>query len=91
MSLCPICGCVYCDHTPSERGQTEEEMLRNLSAEEMWALQSGSQRLKLKTAKKHAHDPTVRVLCADTLQRKAEDEIRKKPPKSGQGKDIIFD
>ncbi len=89
MSLCPVCGRVYCDHTASERGQTEKEMLRNLSAEEMRALQSGSPNLKVKTAKKHAHDPT-KVLCADTLQQKAEDAVRK-PPKSDQGKDIIFD
>lgn len=24
---CPICGRVYCDHTPAERGQTHEEMM----------------------------------------------------------------
>ena len=89
MSLCPICGRVYCDHSASERGQTEEEMLRNLSVDEMWALQSGSPSLKVRTAKKHAHDAT-KVLCADTLQQKAEDAVRK-PPKGDQGKDIIFD
>lgn len=80
MSLCPICGRAYCDHTASERGQTEKEMLRNLSAEEMRALQLVDPNLKLRMAKKHAHDPTT-VLCADTLQQKAEDAVRK-PPKS---------
>ncbi len=24
---CPICGRVYCDHTPAERGQSHEEMM----------------------------------------------------------------
>lgn len=23
---CPMCGRIYCDHTPTERGQTEDEM-----------------------------------------------------------------
>ena len=26
---CPICGRIYCDHTPDERGQTSEEMMRD--------------------------------------------------------------
>jgi hypothetical protein len=29
---CPICGRLYCDHTPDERGQTMEEMLVDLYA-----------------------------------------------------------
>lgn len=24
---CPICGRVYCDHSPAERGQSSEEMM----------------------------------------------------------------
>ena len=27
---CPVCGKVYCDHTPGERGQTQEEMLKDM-------------------------------------------------------------
>ena len=23
---CPICSCIYCDHTPDQRGQTVEEI-----------------------------------------------------------------
>ena len=34
MSLCPICGRAMCDHTPSERGQTEDEMMAPLTPEE---------------------------------------------------------
>lgn len=34
MSLCPICGKALCDHTAAERGQTEEETHRPLTAEE---------------------------------------------------------
>jgi len=39
MSLCPECGRVYCDHTAAERGQTNEEMERPLTKEEIeaWA------------------------------------------------------
>lgn len=27
---CPICGRIYCDHTPAERGQSSEEMLKDM-------------------------------------------------------------
>lgn len=27
---CPVCGRVTCDHTPEERGQTQEEMLKDM-------------------------------------------------------------
>ncbi len=59
MSLCPVCGRVYCDHTPSERGQTDEEMMRDLSPEEQWALERepSDSPVKIRIAKKHAHDP----------------------------------
>lgn len=35
MSLCPICVRALCDHSAKERGQTEEEMLKPLSNEEI--------------------------------------------------------
>lgn len=38
-SLCPVCGRVYCDHTPRERGQTREEMNRPLTDYEIKAWQ----------------------------------------------------
>jgi len=34
MGLCPECGRLYCDHTPEERGETEEEMMKPLTPEE---------------------------------------------------------
>ena len=36
MSLCPIPECrkVYCDHTVSERGQTQEEIMAPLTPKE---------------------------------------------------------
>jgi hypothetical protein len=30
---CPICGRVYCDHEPEERGQTREQMMADLDRE----------------------------------------------------------
>jgi len=46
---------VYCDHTPEERGQTEEQFLedvRRLSTpEEMAAWESGDEAAKLKIAR----------------------------------------
>ncbi len=27
MHKCPICGEIYCDHTPEERGETQEEIM----------------------------------------------------------------
>ncbi len=35
MSLCPICRRYLCDHTPFERGQTEEEMMAPLTEAEL--------------------------------------------------------
>jgi hypothetical protein len=59
MSLCPICGGVYCDHTPKERGQTVEEMMRPLSSEEetTWRNELSDSPKKIEVAKRHAHDP----------------------------------
>lgn len=34
---CPICGMVYCDHTPAQRGQTQDEIMAdayNMTLEE---------------------------------------------------------
>ena len=28
---CPVCGRIYCDHTPSERGQTQDEMIADIT------------------------------------------------------------
>jgi hypothetical protein len=50
MSLCPICGMVYCDHTPEERGQTHEEMMQDLTLDELVAFQSNDPKFKLSTA-----------------------------------------
>jgi len=41
MSLCPICGKVYCDHTSEDRGQTSEEMTADLTKEERAAFNDG--------------------------------------------------
>ena len=60
MSLCPVCGCVLCDHSPEERGQTPEEMARPLSEEECEAWNNhptqGRNQAKVDAAIKHAHD-----------------------------------
>ncbi len=59
MSLCPKCGRVYCDHTAEERGQTQEEMDRPLSPEEIkaWEEEPADSRKKIAVARRHAHDP----------------------------------
>ena len=59
MSLCPVCGRVMCDHTPEERGQTFEEMMRPLSPEEQETFdkEPSDSPEKIRVAKKHAHDP----------------------------------
>lgn len=58
MSLCPVCGRLYCDHTPEERGQTTEEIMRPLSAEEeeVWRNEPDDSPRKIEVAKKHIHD-----------------------------------
>ncbi len=58
-SLCPICGRFYCDHTPAQRGQSYEEMMREPSDEEvkLWeSVPNGDQRL-IDLAQKNAHNP----------------------------------
>lgn len=35
MSLCPMCGRAYCDHTTEERDQTYLEMMANLTEKEL--------------------------------------------------------
>ena len=59
MSLCPVCGRVMCDHTPKDRGQTHEEMMRPLSEEEnaAWQRYPDDSSEKIRFAQRHAHDP----------------------------------
>lgn len=59
MSLCPVCGRALCDHTPEERGQTDEEMMRPLSEEEevAWRNNPSDSPEKTAVAQKHKHDP----------------------------------
>ena len=57
MSLCTVCGRYMCDHSPEERGQTVEEMMRPLNAEEKKAFNRGDDAQKLALAKKNAHLP----------------------------------
>jgi hypothetical protein len=40
MSLCPLCGKIYCDHTSIERDQTPEEMSAELTPDELVACHS---------------------------------------------------
>lgn len=51
-SLCPVCGRVYCDHTPNERDQTSEEMNRPLTDFELRAWQSGDDQRKITAARR---------------------------------------
>ena len=48
-----------CDHSPEERGQSVEEMMRPLSTEqeEVWRNEPDDSSRKIEVAKKHAHDP----------------------------------
>ncbi len=58
MSLCPVCGRAMCDHSPAERGQTHDEMMRPLSEEEesMWRDNPSDSHVKIAIAQKHIHD-----------------------------------
>ena len=57
MSLCPVCGRAMCDHSPAERGQTHEEMMRPLNEEEkkVWSEEPDDSPEKIRVAKKNAH------------------------------------
>lgn len=59
MSLCPKCGRAMCDHTLEERGQTYEEMMRDLTPGERRAFQISPSdcREKIELAKRNAHLP----------------------------------
>lgn len=59
MSLCPACGRAMCDHTPEQRGQTVQEMMRPLGEEELRAYKNepDDSPVKIAVAQKHAHDP----------------------------------
>ncbi len=59
-SLCPVCGRIYCDHTPEQRGQTHEEMMRNPTEEERRMFEKNAslpsgQPDSIALAKKNAH------------------------------------
>lgn len=58
MSLCTRCGRLYCDHTPEERKQTPQEMIRRLSAEETVIRRAYPAEApeRIRVAQKHAHD-----------------------------------
>ena len=57
MSLCPVCGRIYCDHTPEQRGQSEEEMMREWTPEEesAWRYQPADSEVKIQAANKYEH------------------------------------
>lgn len=57
MGLCPRCGRAYCDHTPAERGQSYEEMMRPFTDEEVetWRKEPSDSPEKIRVAKKHAY------------------------------------
>ena len=57
MSLCPVCGRMMCDHSPKEREQTSEEMMRPLTPEEnkLWEAEPHDSPKKIALAKKNAH------------------------------------
>lgn len=59
MSLCTVCGRLYCDHTPEQRGQTSAEMMRRMSPEEKqaWEKEPDDSPKKIEVARRHAHDP----------------------------------
>lgn len=59
MSLCTVCGRVYCDHTTEERAQTIEEIMRPLTDEEELVWRTGSDDDKIKIARKNAHLPVA--------------------------------
>ena len=54
MSLCPCCGRWLCDHSPEERRQTVEEMMKPLTENEIKAFESGDGEMK-KVAAAKAH------------------------------------
>ena len=61
MSLCPICGRMYCDHTPAQRDQSAAQIpaMREPSPEEVetWRTEPSDSAVKIGVAQKHAHDP----------------------------------
>ncbi len=61
MSLCTVCGDMMCDHTPEERGQTFEEMMRPLTKLERDlvgdVLTLRNQPIKKEVARRFAHHP----------------------------------
>ena len=58
-STCPVCGRFYCDHTPEERGQTVEEMMREPTEEEyeLWRNHPHGCDERIELGKRLAHLP----------------------------------
>lgn len=54
VTLCPVCGRIMCDHTPVERGQTNEEMDAPLTPEELraWETEPADSPKKIAAARK---------------------------------------
>ena len=52
MHLCPICGRHLCDHTPSERGQTIQEMMGPVARKEFKAWSNDDEQRKIRSARK---------------------------------------
>jgi hypothetical protein len=61
MSLCPLCGRNNCQHSPEEKGQTLQEVLRPLTKEEekFWMDRSEGDPETIMMARRNAHlDPS---------------------------------
>jgi hypothetical protein len=87
-SLCPVCGRVYCDHTPEERGQTYQEMMRDLTLEELkaWEECPSDDPRKIAVARKYRHhvyaEEDRREVNAHQEQREQE-EMKRQRASSG--------
>ena len=59
MSYCPVCGRINCHHTSEQRGQTAEEMNRELNDEEedLYQQELDGSKAIIAMAKKNAHLP----------------------------------
>jgi len=54
---CPICGRVMCDHSPSERGQSFEEMMADSQAPHIIDEEGRTVRVTLKEYEKYIGKP----------------------------------
>ncbi len=77
-SLCPSCGRYLCDHTAEERGQTEDEMMRPMTAREerAWKRYPADSPEKIAVARELAHYSPKRAqtMAAKREKRKGETE-----------------